>query len=365
MAAPFDATEVSEHRSSADASHLLRLAEQVGIVSQELKAVRIQCAEALQELEARFPRPRMVDFFCGGGGASLGFRSAGINVVAGIEWDERICEAARLNLDHEIIEADIGRIDEALARQIAAVCRPDIVHGSPPCQDMSAMGKGGLGERAMLTVHYARLVAWMQPQIFSMENVLQLYTTAKPIWSEAKAILRAAGYGMVELKLHAQNHQAATLRKRAFVIGVRGASDRSLGALKRKLWHDKVYLTHTIRDALGDIGCGGLWHHRGSVKSHGILGPDEAYPTLRASQSVAMPPDYRARKGDACPPDQARSPSWAEYLRLQTFPADYRFHDAMPGYYRMRIVGNSVPPAMSADVGRWLVTLWKAINSIG
>lgn len=352
MAFPFDIS----------ASELMEAADRLAVISKELAAARSECDEVMAAYDAS--SPRMLDFFEGGGGAALGFRMAGINVVAGFEWDKRVCEAARLNLDHEVIRADIGQIDEALARQIAEVCRPDIIHGSPPCQDMSASGKGVLGERANLTIHFAKLVAWMRPLVFSMENVIQLYTTGKPVWNPAKEILRDAGYGLVELKLHAQNHLVPTLRKRAFVIGVRGVSDKTLEGLKLRLSHDQKRVGWAIRHELGDIGCGGLWAHRANVKSPGIIGPNTQYPTLRASQSVKMPKVYKARLRDACPPELARAPTMEEYLKIQSFPVDYRFPEGMKDRKKMHIIGNSVPPNMAFDVGCMLKRIWMAAKGI-
>lgn len=56
---------------------------------------------------------RTVDLFSGCGGMSLGFQSAGYNIVAAFEnWPAAI-ECYKQNFKHPVIETDLSIVDEA------------------------------------------------------------------------------------------------------------------------------------------------------------------------------------------------------------------------------------------------------------
>lgn len=57
---------------------------------------------------------RTVDLFSGCGGMSLGFQSAGYNIVAAFEnWPAAI-ECYKQNFKHPVIETDLSIVDEAI-----------------------------------------------------------------------------------------------------------------------------------------------------------------------------------------------------------------------------------------------------------
>lgn len=59
---------------------------------------------------------RTVDLFSGCGGMSLGFQSAGYNIVAAFEnWPAAI-ECYKQNFKHPVIETDLSIVDEAIIR---------------------------------------------------------------------------------------------------------------------------------------------------------------------------------------------------------------------------------------------------------
>lgn len=73
-------------------------------------------------------KPRILDLFCGAGGAAMGYRRAGF-AVTGID------HAPQPDYPFEFIQADVM---QWLARR-SGFLRFDAIHASPPCQAFSAM----------------------------------------------------------------------------------------------------------------------------------------------------------------------------------------------------------------------------------
>lgn len=112
---------------------------------------------------------RTVDLFSGCGGMSLGFQSAGYNIVAAFEnWPAAI-ECYKQNFKHPVIETDLSIVDEAIIR--IKKYQPDLIIGGPPCQDFSNAGNRTEGERAELTHSFAKIITAVKPKFFVMENV--------------------------------------------------------------------------------------------------------------------------------------------------------------------------------------------------
>jgi DNA (cytosine-5)-methyltransferase 1 len=106
-------------------------------------------------------KPRLLDLFCGGGGASMGYHRAGFDVV-GVDW------APQPNYPFKIYQQD------ALEFDLAGFDRIDAIHASPPCQTYSAMTacRPGLADdyEALIEPVRERLAASGLPYV--IENVV-------------------------------------------------------------------------------------------------------------------------------------------------------------------------------------------------
>ena len=104
-------------------------------------------------------RPRLLDLFCGAGGAAMGYHRAGFDVV-GVDLNPKVGK----HFPFEFVAADAF---EYLAENWQ---RFDAVHASPPCQDYSTT-------RTLHAVHYPRWIAPLRLMLlqiglpFAIENV--------------------------------------------------------------------------------------------------------------------------------------------------------------------------------------------------
>lgn len=66
----------------------------------------------------------VIDFFCGCGGTSAGLRAAGMNIVAGIDFDSKAIETYKLNFPEAMpLQRDVRSISEGDIEQLLESCR--------------------------------------------------------------------------------------------------------------------------------------------------------------------------------------------------------------------------------------------------
>ncbi len=162
---------------------------------------------------------RALDLFsAAAGGWSLGLHRAGFVTVAAceiVEW-RRILYAE--NNPHVRLYDDVrGLTATRLVSDLGFL--PDIIVGSPPCQDISSAntkGKGIDGERSGLYLEAVRLVGDCRPRWFAFENSANLRTRgADRLLTE----LEALGYAVEPCVVGADNAGANHVRKRSWLLG--------------------------------------------------------------------------------------------------------------------------------------------------
>lgn len=124
-------------------------------------------------------RLRVIDFFCGAGGFSEGFRQQGFEIVMGIDnWKPAILTH---NLNHNLSDVPRNVLDfEGEVELINALPNTEMIIGSPPCVNFSMSNQAGKADKSLgvrLIEVYLRVVAVKkhQPgsvlQAWLMENV--------------------------------------------------------------------------------------------------------------------------------------------------------------------------------------------------
>jgi DNA (cytosine-5)-methyltransferase 1 len=280
-----------------------------------------------------------VDLFCGCGGLSRGLSEGGFDVSAGIDaWDEAIRVYAINNGadGHDAVVHDLS--DEEGTVELVSRYRPFLIAGGPPCQDFSSAGHRREGDRADLTVKYARVVSRVRPSAFIMENVPRAQLS--DAYATAVEIFREAGYGLTTIVLNASHCGVPQLRKRMFMIGMLGeVDDFLLGALES----GQSTKPMTVRDYLGgEIDAEFYYRHPRTYQRRAIFSLDEPSPTIRGINRP-MPPTYKLHGNDAVQDlSEVRALTLEERARIQTFPPGY-FEVEVTKAAKEQMIGNAVP----------------------
>lgn len=284
---------------------------------------------------------RTLDLFAGCGGLSLGFGKAGFEVVAAFDHWAEACKVYEANFDHPIFNVDLGNVDDV---DIFRQWRPEIIIGGPPCQDFSSAGKRDDTQgRADLTISYAHIIAEVCPAWFVMENVERI--TKSRILPEAKAIFKAAGYGLSQVVLDASYCGVPQARKRFILVGHLGSKD---GFLDPYFTRDLSAKATTIHDYLGDfLGVQHYYRHPRSYARRGVFSIHEPSPTVRGVNRP-VPKDHPGHPGDTAPVSSVRPLTTIERSYLQTFPRNFKWVGSKTNLEQM--IGNAVP----VELGRYV-----------
>ena len=213
-------------------------------------------------------KPSLVDLFCGCGGASLGFKLAGCEIVGAVDIDASACETFYRNLKVRPVVADLRKIDGGAILGTYGLKKGDveILVGCPPCQGFSSLRRtrkrDEIDPRDNLVLIFAQRIAEISPRIIVFENVsgitqgrgktyLEAFfkKTEKLEYKTVSGVVQAADYGVPQF------------RKRMISIGIR-EDDPSVDALSlpeptnadpqmadelgRSPWK-------TVKDAIGDL----------------------------------------------------------------------------------------------------------------
>jgi len=294
---------------------------------------------------------RLVDLFAGCGGMSLGFQSAGFNVVAAYDNWQPAIDIYQNNFSHPIFKRDLS--SEDITQEIQALA-PDIIIGGPPCQDFSIAGKRNFeGERANLTLIYANIIKRVLPKWFVMENVYNIEKS--PILKQALDIFKSAGYGITKRVWDASYMGVPQMRKRYIIIGRLSSNDDfMLEMLESMLSASRM----TLRDYLGDsLGTDYYYMHPRSYNRRGIFSIDEPSATIRGVNRP-LPEKYIPHPADKTKDlHKVRALTSVERSYIQTFPKNFKFIGAKTDIEQA--IGNAVPVKMAEFIAKGIIMYSK------
>ncbi|NKE71336.1 DNA cytosine methyltransferase [Candidatus Manganitrophus noduliformans] len=184
-------------------------------------------------------RPSVVDLFCGAGGLSLGFATAGCTIIGAVDLDEVAGETYRTNISSIQSDSPInlffgenGNIENLNFQHVNGDIAVDLLIGGPPCQGFSKLGRAKLDSlsdegfkgdpRNTLYRRFVDAVRFWKPQAFLMENVIGMLSVGgRNVAEEAAGELADCGYNVGYAVLNAVWYGVPQLRERLFFLGYR------------------------------------------------------------------------------------------------------------------------------------------------
>jgi DNA (cytosine-5)-methyltransferase 1 len=173
----------------------------------------------------------VVELFCGAGGTSFGFSSAGFDVRLGLDIDPRAVATFKKN--HPLAMTLCDSVENVSGRQLLEAARigdVDILIGGPSCQGYSTIGPRIEDDpRNFLFTHYLRLVSELRPRWILFENVKGMkFHGGGKFFKQLCKKLTQVGYRTAHAVLNAADYGVPQRRERLFVIGTLDNCDPTL-----------------------------------------------------------------------------------------------------------------------------------------
>ena len=160
---------------------------------------------------------RTLDIFCGGGGSSYGARSAGAEIVCGIDQCNTAIATYADNFPpaHAVMSRLEDLIPKDLHKRIGDI---DLLLASPECTNHTcAKGAVPRSEPSRATaMHTLRYAKEFKPRWLVMENVVHMMPWSR--YGELKESLGDLGYNVREFILNASDFRYTQNRKRLFIV---------------------------------------------------------------------------------------------------------------------------------------------------
>lgn len=340
----------------------------------------------------------VIDFFCCGGGMSLGFASLreSFRILGGVDINSTSLKTYELNYGTHVLNADITTIspESSLIQQTFKLKknRPLIVIGCAPCQGFSAhrkkYGDKPEDERNTLIGYFSDIAVNLNPDFVVMENVPEILTGKyKNHYEEAKKIFTKNGYYVVQRVYNAAGFGVPQARCRAIIV----ASKYKNFVLPDELLFEEEY--KTVRDAIADLPyvdarsqteMADIYHrcsthkqstidviaqvpHNGGSRPKGV-GPkcldkvngfSDVYgrlswdkPSITITQYARNPASGRYSH-----PEQNRGLTMREAARLQSFPDGYLWNGSLGDVFKQ--IGEAVPPLLALAIATQIVLTIK------
>jgi len=342
-----------------------------------------------------------IDFFCGAGGVSCGFKKIGIKVLAGIDVDAKHKETFELNNKAKFLNKDVSNFEPGeMLKDIPIKINQDnlIFVGCSPCQYYSNLKSDKTKSKSdrLLLDDFKEFVLYYKPGFIFIENVPGLNTKIGSPLHKFKKALKKEGYVFDQRVVNAKYFGVPQNRRRFVLIATRLVDKISLPKIVRQ--NAKIA---TVKDAIGDYskfpevqaghkdktsflhsvadltpinllrvkhtpkngGTRIAWqdnetlqldcykNHDGHYDVYGRLAWNKPAPTITTRF-------VHTSTGRYSHPEQDRALSLREGATLQSFPLSYKFYSTSQGVIAT-MIGNAVPPKLAEAIGRSIKKHWK------
>lgn len=344
---------------------------------------------------------RAISLFAGAGGCSLGFKNAGIDIIAAFDNADAAIATYNMNFGTNICQnvdlesCDFLQLRNKLGLQHGEL---DLIIGGPPCQGFTTAGNRFWDDpRNKLVQNYAQALEVFYPRWFMMENVEGILTTASGTYVvECIKKMISLGYTVSLKKIYMQEYAVPQRRKRVIIVGNREGKKFEfpdpVEQASGSIYKDSSF---TLREAIGDLESCDIPEidHVRKVESGIQL---ERISTLKIGQTMKDLPEHlqhdsfkrRAsrRVCDGTPsekrggapsglkrlsynepcltitsatpsefvhPTQNRTLTIRECARVQTFPDSFLFcgTDAQ----KILQIGNAIPPVFAEQMAKQII----------
>lgn len=340
----------------------------------------------------------ILDLFCGAGGFSYGMhRNKHFITAVALDFNEKAAYTFKKNMPKtDVVTGDIT--NNEIKKNIidkSKKAKVNMIIGGPPCQGFSLKGKKlGIDDpRNYLFKEYLKLVEEIKPEIFVIENVKSLLTTAGG-WFKNQILqyIDSLGYHVSYGILNAKQFGVPQSRERAIFI-----CSRSL-VIPLPTGNDDIV---TVRDAISDLAylnsaegdfeleyttqattnyqnmmrknSSKLYNHKASNHSDLALKKLAMIPAEKGKEY--LPEELRGKQkfnttwgrltwdtfsptidtrfdtpsnGTNSHPELDRAITTREAARIQSFDDNFIFHGSK--FYIRTQIGNAVPPLLAEAI---------------
>lgn len=342
-------------------------------------------------------RIKAVDFFCGGGGMSYGVQASGIQVLAGIDYEENCRATYEANIKKaKFIKADIFELKEEELEKSLKLKRNDdelLLIGCSPCQFWSIINtdKNKSQKSKNLLIEFERFVKYFNPGYVVVENVPGVLRKKGESGLEVFINWLKSNKYTVHFKVHNTSEYGVPQNRKRFTLIANRISEKELvpikankkltvrdvigeenGFLKIKAGHkDETDFNHSVpnlseltlrrlKEVKKDGGNRLSFANNPELQLNCFIGRDNSFKDTfgrlwwdKPSPTITTK-FFSVSNGRFVHPEENRALSIREGATLQSFPKDYKFIGRSMGSLA-RLIGNAVPPEYARRIGEAII----------
>ena len=337
---------------------------------------------------------KAIDFFCGGGGMSYGMQQAGIDVLAGIDFESSCKQTYEENVKGaRFIDADVFDLKEIELKKELNIKKNDkdlILIGCSPCQFWSIINtdKGKSKKSKNLLVEFERFVKYFKPGYVVVENVPGVLRQKKESGLDAFINWLEDNKYKVHFEVHNTNDYGVPQSRKRFTLVANRIGKNNIfpekdtgkklvvkdvigadnGFPKIKAGHkDNTDFMHTVpnvsdltlkrlKKVKKDGGTRSGFAKNPELQLNCFIGRDNSFKDTfgrlwwnKPSPTITTK-FFSVSNGRFVHPDENRALSLREGATLQSFPKDYKFYGTSQSSIA-RLIGNAVPPEYAKRIG--------------